>query len=398
MLVIASAIVCAAFLPDVGFGERHLPSSPGILLDTPDARGAVHVLVPPQEVEGAVATLAGLPETGAIRTIDQFMPPDAAAKRAVLRSLGGVFAALPVARAPPDDRLARDSLAGLEEQLAVIAASASASDALRQAAHRLRRTVALFSNPTPPSAARVAALEAALFGGLDALPRTAEQLASLRQPAIADLDPGLLSRFVAPDGLWRIEVMPKTGAGLLTFAAAVRKVFPSAAGEPVAALTRNEIVHHETLLALALAFGAIAVLLLVGLRDAGAWIAAALPAACLITLTAAAAAGLGLVLSTAMLAAASTVAALLTSAAMVMAHKLAGGDGKGAGDNGGLAVRLGALPLLVLAGATAPLALSTRPGVSELGAFMGLMLIVSALLCLLLVPAIVRWTGLVFRR
>ena len=83
---------------------------------------------------------------------------------------------------------------------------------------------------------------------------------------------------------------------------------------------------------------------------------------------------------------------------MITAQRLTGKESAGPGGHFGTTIRTGVLPLLVLAGATAPLALSTRPGVSELGAFMAMMLLLSALLCLLLVPAIVRWSGHIFRR
>ena len=53
MIVLAAAIFCAAFLPAVRFGERQLPSTPPPLLETPDARGAVHILAPPDQVEDA---------------------------------------------------------------------------------------------------------------------------------------------------------------------------------------------------------------------------------------------------------------------------------------------------------------------------------------------------------
>ncbi len=43
ILVIAAAVFCAAFLPGLRFGERHLPTDPPPLLETPDARGAMHV-------------------------------------------------------------------------------------------------------------------------------------------------------------------------------------------------------------------------------------------------------------------------------------------------------------------------------------------------------------------
>lgn len=397
MVVLAAAVFCAAFVPGIRFGERHAPASPGALLDTPDARGAVHIVVKPEEADAVVASLASLPETGAIRTIAQFMPPDAAAKTSVLRLLGGAFEDLPNPRHVLSDGTAAESLQGLESELASIAASPSASADLRTAAQRLRRAVQQFGTPESLATDRVDRLEMALFGGLADLPAAAARLAALAAPEIGDLEPGLRSRFVSAEGLWRVEVMPRPGTGALSFAAAMRRAHPQAAGEPIAALTRNEIVHHETWLALATAFAATAVIVLAGLRTIGGFLAALLPAACLVTGTAAAAVGLGLVFTSAMLAAASAATALVLCCAMAMAQLLMGE--RTAGPTGrGAALRAGLLPLVVMAGAVVPLALSTRPAVRDIGGFMAVTLVLAALLCLVLVPAAVRWTAQLDRR
>ena len=59
-----------------------------------------------------------------------------------------------------------------------------------------------------------------------------ERLARIEAPGIDSLDPRLLRRFVSEQGVWRIEVMPRSGTGQLSFAAAVRRAVPEAAGEP----------------------------------------------------------------------------------------------------------------------------------------------------------------------
>ena len=397
MLVLAAAVFCAVFLPGVRFGERNAPANPGLLLDTPDARGAIHLVVKPEEADAVVATLASLPDVGAIRTIGQFLPTDAPSKINELRRLGGQFETLPAPRREPSDGRVADSLQSLEAELDLIAANPSASDTLRAAAIGLRRTVQLFGNPDLPAPDRVDRLEEALFGGLADLPRVAATLATLKAPTVDDLAPGLRQRFVSADGLWRVEVLPRPGAGVHSFAATIRRAFPQAVGEPIAALTRNEVVHHETLLALATAFAAAAVVVLAGLRSIGGWIAAFLPAACLITVTAASAVGLGLVFTSAMLAAASVATALLLSSAMAMARTLmepgtAGSSGRGP------ALRAGLLPLLVMAAVVAPLAMSSRPAVRDIGSFMAIVLVVAAVLCVVLVPAAVRWTSQLDRR
>jgi uncharacterized protein len=64
MLVLGAAVFCAAFLPAVHFGERQLPSAPPPLIETPDARGAIHILAPGDRVEELVGRLSGLSEVG----------------------------------------------------------------------------------------------------------------------------------------------------------------------------------------------------------------------------------------------------------------------------------------------------------------------------------------------
>lgn len=391
MIVLAAAVFSAAFLPGVRFGERHLLSSPGLFLETPDARGALHILVPPDRAGEIVTALSQLPEVGAIRTISQFMPGGTEEKIAELQRLDGIFQIPPAARPPGSEDAIRESFAGIGEQLAVIAASPFVSPDLRNAALRLGKALELFLASAPPTLHRVQALEDSLFAGLGNLPRAAEKLAGLRPPGLADLDPMLVRRFVSADGMWRIEVMPKPGVGMLTFAASIRRSFPDAAGEPMAALARNEIVHHETLLALAAAFAAIAVLLLAVLRSISGWIAALVPLAGFVTLTAAFSTLADIVLNSAMLASASTAGAMLLCAAVVIAAGMADPATRNRRGQHGLTMRSALLPLVALAGAVAPLAISTRPAIAELGALMAVMLLLGAILAIILVLPLLRW-------
>jgi hypothetical protein len=390
MIVLAGAVFSAAFLPGVRFGERQVSSAAGLFLETPDARGAVHVLVKPEEADAMVAALAKLPEIGAIRTITQFMPPGAAEKIAELRRLESMMPTLPVPRTAADAGVLSASFQELEQELTAISVGPATTPALRDAALRLRRAVNLFANPEPPTEARVAALEDALFSGLGDLSRASEKLAKLAEPRIGDLDPLLQQRFVAPDGIWRVEVMPKTDVGLLSFAAAVRRVVPAASGEPVIALVRNEIIHHETLLALATAFVAVTILVLAVLKNVTGWVLSLAPVSAFVTLTAAATVLMDVGLNAAMLAGGSAVAAVLIACSMVAAEHLTA-PAKPGRNLQSTAMRAALLPPVVLAGAVAPLAISSRPAVAELGAVMALMLLTATFLSLLLIPAASRW-------
>lgn len=389
MIVLAAAVFSAVFLPGVRFGERQLASRPGPLLGTPDARGAIHIIVPPGQVQDVVAILARLPEVGAVRTIGQFMPADVEQKIGQLRRLDGFVSIEPLAGDPPEDEAMRNSFVELERQLTAIATGPATSADLRDAALRLRRAVSLYADSQTPTPARVLDLQQSLFGGLGNLSRMASRLAATPSPQIADLDPALLRRFVSSDGLWRIEVMPKPETGFLTFGATLRRAFPVAAGEPVAALARNEIIHHETLLALAAAAVGAAILVLAALRSLTGWVVSLVPVAAFVTLTAAVTTMLDISFNMAMLAAVSAVTAVLACSGMIAAQHLVSRPPGGLSQ--GAAIRTALLPLIVLAGAVAPLAISSHAAVAELGGILAVMLLLAAMLCLLLVPSLARW-------
>lgn len=389
MIVLAAAIFCAAFLPAVRFGERQLASTSPPLLETPDARGAVHILAPPDQVDDLVSKLSGLPEVGAIRTANQFLPPQAPEKIAELRRLAGLTSFAPAFRGPADPVMLSQGLADLEQQLTGIAVGPATSPELKDAALRLRRSLMLFMSPSAPSPERVAQLEAALFGGLGQLSGLVERLAQLEVPTVSSLDPRLLRRFVSEQGIWRIEVMPRSGTGELTFAASIRRTVPQAAGEPLVSLARNEIIHHETVLALAMALAFAAFLVLAMLRNVMAWILTMVPVGAFITIAAAVAVTFGISINASMLAGLSSAIAVL----IVCSMRVAGQVTEIASSTGafGLALRAALLPPLALAGAVAPLALSSRPSVAEVGGGLAVLLLIAAVLSVLLVPAMARW-------
>ena len=390
MIVLAAAIFCAVFLPAVRFGERQLPSAPPPLIETPDARGAIHILAPEDRVEELLGTLAGLAEVGAVRAASQFLPPQAPEKIAELRRLSSLTPFEPAFRGPAADadQLVQ-SFAELEEQLTAIAVGPATSPELKDAALRLRRAVVLFVSPQPPTPARVAELERALFEGLGQLSMLMERLARIEAPGIDSLDPRLLRRFVSEQGVWRIEVMPRSGTGQLSFAASVRRAVPEAAGEPMVFLSRNEIIHHETMLAMMMASALVAFLVLAALRNVAGWVLALAPAGAFITLAAAVTVLLGISLNAAMLAGLSAAVAVLVASSMRLADDLSAMPRPAAAF--GVPLRAALLPPLALAATVGPLALSSRPAVAEVGAALALLLVIAALLSALLVPALARW-------
>lgn len=388
LLVVTAALVCVALIPSVRFGERQFPSSPPPLIETPDARGAIHILAPAGNVDALLGNLAGLAEVGAVRTASQFLPPQAPEKIAELSRLSNLTPFGPSFRNQADPAQMVQSLAELEVQLTAIAVGPATSPALKDAALRLRRAVALFMSPQPPAAERVAALERALFGGLGDLSALTERLSRLEAPGIESLDPRLLRRFVSEQGVWRIEVMPRSGAGLLSFPAAVRRAVPQAAGEPLVFLARNEIIHRETTLAMATALPLAAILVLAALRNVVAWVLSLVPAAAFVALAAAVIVQFGISLNAAMLAGLSAAFAVVIASAMRVADHLSSRPTVSAV---GPPLRAALLPPLALAGAVGPLALSSRPAVAEVGGVLALLLVLAGLLVSLLVPALSRW-------
>jgi hypothetical protein len=216
-----------------------------------------------------------------------------------------------------------------------------------------------------------------------------ESLARMEAPGIDNLDPRLLRRFVSAQGVWRIEVMPRSATGQLSFAAALRRVVPEAAGEPIVSLARNEIIHHETMLALAMALAFAAFIVLATLRNITAWLLSLAPAAAFATLTAALTVLLDISLNASMLAGLTAAAGVLIASSMRVADHLSARPGPAAAN--GMALRAALLPPLALAGAVGPLALSSRPSVAEVGGALALLLLIAALLVVMLVPALARW-------
>lgn len=384
MMILAAAVFSAVFLPAVRFGERQVPSSPP-QLETPDARGAVHILAAPDQVPEIVARLSKLPEVGAIRTAAQFLPPDAAAKIAELRRLQDSTPFEPAFRMDTADGDVADAFAGLQDELAGIANGVVTSPALRDAAMRLRRAVLLYANSQPLTVERVSGLERSLFGSLGAVSTLVQKLAALPEPSVPDLEPNLLRRFVSDQGVWRIEVMPRGGTGELSFAAAIKRAVPQAAGEPVVSLMRNQMVHHETLLALATAAAAALLLVIAGLRSPLGLILALAPAIAFITISSAVMVLLNISLNAAMLAGGSAALAVLIAASMQVARRLVGVP------EAALPLRAALLAPITLAGAVAPLVISSRPAVAEAGLVLALLMLIAALLSILLVPALARW-------
>jgi hypothetical protein len=274
----------------------------------------------------------------------------------------------------------------LETGLRAVADHRETAPELRQAAHRLRRAVAIFALSQPPSQDRIDALEGALFGGLGAVNETAERLSRLSEPEPGDLDPGLRRRFQSPQGLWRIEVLPRSDVATANFAEALRRFSPSAAGDPIVALARSEIMRRAAFTALAAGLALAAFMAVAYLQRHDLTLAVLLPLPMAIGLSAAAITAAQLTVTPAGLAAAAMALAFGLASATVLAMRQKS-------DSDPSTARAAILPPLVLLAGIAPLSISALPALQDFGRMTTLLLALQLVVNSFVVPQIGAWTG-----
>jgi len=395
LVVVAASVFCGVFVPGLRFGDGPRPTGQLAPLDTPVAQDAVHVLVEAGDpARRAVEELAKLPQTGAIRWIEQFLPTDAEPKLQHLRRLDGFLTDLPAPNIPPADVTPGAIFTDLEAGFRQISGDPATAPDLREASQRLRQAFGLYSNPQLPASAGVKALEAALFSGLGILAVKAAEISRLAIPSIADFDPAFRQRFVSENGLWRIEVLPKPGARRLAFAGAMRKFSGQAAGAPIVALARSEIIHHETALAVAIAFIAAAIAALLYLRDFLDWVISLVPLLFGISLSAAVAAATGHIIVSSALAGAMTGMALCLSMSVLLV--LWGRQTQESSNDA--TFRTALLPSLIFLGAAAPLMMSANPPVAAFGQASVLFVSIAMAVNLIIVPQACAWAEVLRRR
>lgn len=388
LLIMSAAAFSAVFLAGLRLGEQSalLPAGPDAA-----ALSAVHfVTAGSAPARGIADQLSKLPEVGSFRLIDQLLPEELDRKLASLRELDGYLPPASPTAGPPRPPAAT-AMPELLASLSRIAASPTAEAPLRAASLRLAKALAAFASASPTA---LPALEDRLFAGLAEVSAAAARLAHLRAPGIADLDPGLARRFVAEGGAWRIEVLPRPGTGRLTFAAAMRKVSVAAAGRPIVELARNEIMHHEAALAMAMATGAAALLSLLILRDVVGWLVTQISMLLFAGICAAIVAFNGKPADPPVIAAALMALALCLSAAILHVLRLRGERDEADPLPAAYPVfRAGLLPPLVLAACLAPLALSGDAAVARFGLLAGQFQAASLLVSLLVVPQLDEWAS-----
>ena len=220
---------------------------------------AIEILAPDQAAaEDLKAKLKALPEVYAVLSASTFVPADQDAKLAILSDLqllmGLSLEPLSVRDKPSDEEIRaafRQCAVKLREAL-------PSSDKAQQLARLLDQAAAADAEIYP-------VLQRMLIDGLTPRLRMLATALTAAPLTIETLPPELKAEWIAPDGSWRLTVMPKgdsnDNAVLAGFVNAVRAVAPQATGPAVQIYESGRAVTHAFQMATLTAIIAITILL-----------------------------------------------------------------------------------------------------------------------------------------
>ncbi len=264
VIVFLLAAASLFLLPQVRFDGDPVnlkdPDSPSVIAfnrllhDDPGVVYALSALAPDGRSAKALARrLVKLAEVKDVRTAESFLPQDQEQKLTILHTMQEILPErVRVDRGLDTERRLR-ALSGMVRDLQVMERSDSVPTGLRQAAGGLRRAVELFLAEQGGDAQAVSRLDAALFVRFPVMMAQLQALATAPRITIADMDPELRAWYVAPDGRWRVEVVPEGALAdemaMRRFAVAVRSVAPHATGAPVEIVGAGDVVSSAMLTA-----------------------------------------------------------------------------------------------------------------------------------------------------
>jgi hopanoid biosynthesis associated RND transporter like protein HpnN len=242
------------------------------LMKNPDTSPhTLNVLVPSHAAARAMAAkLSALPQVSRAMSIDSFVPDDEAAKLALVNDAQSLLDPTLnpfVTKPPPSDA---DVVASLEATATQLQAAAGSTNT--KAANDARRLADAFQRLAHADKATRARVSEALVPGLKTM---LDQIRAILQPypvTAETLPADLVRDWISANGLYRVEVYPKSNANdnqsLLAFTAAVRRVAPAATGEPIVIQESGRTIVRAFLQAGILSFVAITILLFLTLRSA----------------------------------------------------------------------------------------------------------------------------------
>jgi uncharacterized protein len=243
---------------------RLLNSNPRIVINSADTLTAA------ADAPAVVKAVSALPEVGGTRNLDSFIPADQDTKiKIIAGAAGAIDPALNAPKvAPPSDS---DDIAALRTVAKDLqGAIGEGRGPGATAAARLARALDALASATPDLRQKVASVFIA------PLQIDLQQLqASLHPQTVtrSGLPPDLVRQWMTPDGLMRMEILPKGNANdtatIRKFAKAVLKVAPSATGPAIEVYETGRTVTEAFIKAGIIAICSIAVLLFIVLRRLG---------------------------------------------------------------------------------------------------------------------------------
>ena len=209
-----------------------------ILNDRPGEVYSGQVLVEPGRAARELAEkLTALPEVEKVHSIADFLPEDQAAKLAELNSLRDVVPRVVNSGSDVGDEVRSRMLASISRNMKALSEVEDAPDLLRVSAKRLQDAIAAFDKNFGDDEKARETLERRLFVGLPDMLADINRLATTNFVGVDTLQVTLRERFVAPDGRWRLEVVPaknmRDSGNLNEFVKAVQSVDPEVSGSPV---------------------------------------------------------------------------------------------------------------------------------------------------------------------
>ena len=280
-VVLVATVVAALTLPSVRFDGDPInlkdPDSAAVqafrelLQREPGSVYAVQVLARNEaDAKTLASELKALASVDDVRSINDFVPDDQSVKIAILRALRDAVPDETRPVTPGDEASLRDSFASLKKSVEAIENSDGLDASMKIAASVLKARLNRLDWQEPLSKERLQRFEQAVFARL---PSTVQRIADLsRADEITPqtLDASIRDRYLASDGRWRLEVVPKLDlrdqANLRKFAVEVRSVTDRATGPPVEISGAADTVASSITIASLSALGLVILVLLPLLR------------------------------------------------------------------------------------------------------------------------------------
>ena len=222
------------------------------------------------EAQKLATDLKALPTVKSVRMINDLLPANQPVKLAILRALKEAIPATAKPVTPTEGAELRTNFDKLRKHLNVIEAASETKGTMRQAISALRVTLDRLENANRLNDTHLRSLERAIFAKLPAMVQRISLLANAEPIEIETLDQALRDRYVASDGRWRLEIMPRADlrdqANLRAFANDVRSVTSRATGAPVEIAGAADAVATSIMIASLSALGLVIIILLPILR------------------------------------------------------------------------------------------------------------------------------------